>query len=99
HDGHAAGCERCERRDGALGLAARFVDEADRQERTSATQRPRRAIRWRGDMHPIAAGAQDLHGCMEIFRLEVAIESVGEENDLASTFGSPRSGKLHIIPE
>ena len=43
-------------------------------------------------MDSIAAGTEDFDGGVEIFGLEIVIEGVGEENDVALLFPSPACG-------
>ena len=82
-DRHAARRIGCERREGALGLLPRFVDAADGEEGAAAAQRSRAAVGRRRDLDAVAAGAQDAERSAQVFRLEVAVEGVGEEDDVA----------------
>ena len=73
------GAKRGER---ALRFRARLIDFADGQEGAAAAQRAS-AIGRRREMDPIAGGGQHRERRIDILALEIAIESVGEENDLA----------------
>ena len=97
-DWQATRHQRLDRRDRSLGLPARLVDPADRKEGATATQRTQRPVRRRRHLHAVAAGAQDFHGRMEIFRLEIAIEGVSKKNDVAAVFASPRlRGEVGVL--
>ena len=78
-----------DRRDHALGLAPRLVDLADRQEGAAAAERALRAVRGLRDVHRVAGGAQHRHGGVEVLALEVAVEGVGEQDDLAPLSSAP----------
>ena len=85
-----------ERRERALGLGARLLDQTDRQKRAAATQRPLRPVRRLRQMHAAAGGFEHGERGAEILRLEIAVEGVGEQHD----FGGRRpSGVAAVIPE
>ena len=52
-------------------------------------KRPRRSVARRRDAHAIAAGAQHFDCGAEILRLEIAVEGVGEQDDLARFVSPP----------
>ena len=82
-DRHAARSIGCERRERALGLFTCLVDAAHGEESAAAAQRPRAAVGGGRDLDAVAAGAQHRERGAQVFRLEVAVEGVGEEDDVA----------------
>ncbi len=80
---HAALHERLDRRDHALGLAPRLIDTADGKERAAAAERALHAIHGFGDVHLVTRRMQHCDGRVEVLALEIAVERIGEQHDLA----------------
>src|SRR5262249_19659762 len=89
-DRNAAREERIERRQHALGFGLGFVDLADGEKGTAATERAWAAVGRRGDVDGVAAGNEHGEGRVQVLALEVAVEGVGEEDDVC--FPSPACG-------
>ena len=86
---HAALHERRDGGDHALRLAPRLIDPADRQERAAAAERALRAVGGLCDVHRIAGCSQNRDGGVEVLALEIAVEGIGEEHDLAAILRGP----------
>ncbi len=93
---HTAGDEGRERGDGALGFFARLVDQADREKRAPAAERPGRSVNWMRQMHPAAGSAQHSECGLNILRLEIAVEGVGEQHDFGPASSFPMRRPLRL---
>ena len=82
HHIHAAPHIGGKRRDRALGLRPRFLDQPDRQKSAAAAERTGAGQRlWQ--VHPVAGRAQDPHGGRNVLGLEIAVEGIGEQHHVA----------------
>ena len=99
-DRHAARGERRIGRNQPIELGARLIDQAGREKRPPAAQRPA-AVGGLREMHAIAACDQHAQRGVEIFALVDAIEGIGEQHDLAAVGRADRLGigPEHIAPE
>ena len=71
----------------AFGFLARLVDQPNRKKCAAAAERARFLIDRCRNMHAITGGLQHRQGGVEILTLEIAVEGIGEENDLARCSG------------
>ncbi len=85
-DARAASDERRECVERAPRLFPRRVDEAGREEGAAAAKRARAALRL-GPMQTVAGGAEHAFGRPEVLRLEIAVEGVAEEHEIAAVAG------------
>ena len=69
--------------DDAARLHPRLVDQPGRQECAPAAERPP-AVRRRQHRHAIAETGEHVGGGAQVLGLEIGVEGVGEEGDLAS---------------
>ena len=69
--------------DAGQPFGARFIHRADRQEGAPTAQRPLVAVDRQRRMHMVAGGDQHAERRVEILALEIAVEGVGEQHDLA----------------
>src|SRR5262249_12179468 len=86
-DRHAArdiGRERLER---ALPPLARLLDQPDREEGAATAQRPLVAVLRQRRIHAVPAGGEHAAGGVEILALEITVEGVGKQHDLARRRG------------
>ena len=88
-DAHAASCQRIERRHQPFGLGARLVDHA-RREIGPAAAIGTSSCRCRGE-HIIAGGTKHPDCGAQIFRFEIAVEGISEQNHRGSGSGRGRS--------
>ena len=101
-DRDAARDLRRERGAHARGLRARLLDHARREIRAAAAERPFAAAR---DLGPVAGRREHAHGRAQVLGLEIRIECVGEQHDVARRVAgagrrSPRGrGHLALAPE
>ena len=86
--------QRRKRGDAALGLAPRLVDEPDREERAPAAERTRAAVHGLRQMHAVAGGGEHAERGLDVLRLEIAVEGVGEEHDPARIVGAGQPRRL-----
>ena len=82
-DGNAAFEERRGGGEDAAGLGAGLLDQARRQERAPAAQRPPSPSTARSRVDAIAEAGEHLDGGVQVLGLEVGVEGVGEQRDLA----------------
>src|SRR5712671_5947973 len=76
----------------ATRFAARFLDETRREEGTAATQRAATHRVWADDT--ITGPQQNALGRARVFRLEIAVEGVYQQNDLGP--GAGRSSAIGV---
>ncbi len=91
-DGHAAADERLESVEQAPGFGARGFDHARREIRPAAAERA--AVRRHCRAHGVPAGRQHGHGGTQVLRLEVGIEGVGQQHDVARSPGAVSASSL-----
>ena len=93
-DRHAAREQRRQRRDAAFRLAARLLDQTDREEGAPAAERTAAAVRGLRQMHAVAGGGEHAERGLDVLRLEIAVEGVGEEHDRARIVGAGHARRL-----
>ncbi len=77
-----------------MRLGLRLLDHSRREESAAAAQRPRIAgVACAGDMHAVAGPVEHGESGVCVFRLEVVVERVDEEHDLAGFPVAARSAQ------
>src|SRR5205823_14981504 len=77
---------------------SRCIRFADRQKCPAATERPC-AVLWRREMDLVTAGCEHRDCRIDVFRLEVAIKGIGEDDHFPARSLPGRCGREIVRPE
>ena len=94
HDRQSARDQRRKRGDATLRLAARLVDEPDREKRPPAAERTAPTVHGLRQMDGVAGGGEHAERGLDVLRLEIAVEGVGEEDGPARIVGAGKPRRL-----